>query len=191
MQERLARHFADAEVVVLGVRLKSYTLWHWRTLDVVGSSFTGDDGDIDFSELARAVWICSKEPNTPLSKLKPGLFARLRQSAQAFLYRDSLFDEIDRFLEYKAYFCAGPRPLSSSNSERRYVSVKHHAALYLAVQLIDMGLLETDAWSFTPGRARWYVSAMREARGEELNFVSDAMIGQAFEAGYTEEDILE
>lgn len=182
MQARLARHFLPAEAVVLGHRLQPFTLWHWRTLAALGSPLVGD-GEMEFADLLFAVRLCALPPFSPLPKMR-GWW--LRFCARIIERRCDLLGELATFLQYLAHYKSGPLSIEGEFGSPR---VKLHPALYLASALLSMGMSEREAWSVTPGLARWYLCGAADHEGRELLIVTDRQIEDALAAGYTEEDM--
>lgn len=186
MQDRLVRHFAEAEAVVLGVRLRPFSLWHWRTLGMLGSPFT--EGEIaEDEDLLLAVEVCRLKPFSRLKFLRAGWWRRLRMDWRRWLYRPAMEEQHEIFEEYLAHYYAGPQVVRRQNAGSS--EVKSHPAMYLAAGLRSMGFGDAEAWSMTPGLARWWIAAGREFAGDELNIVSEQMIRDAIEAGYTTEEM--
>ncbi|MEQ1861891.1 MAG: hypothetical protein ABMA13_18385 [Chthoniobacteraceae bacterium] len=188
MQDRLARHFLPAEALVLGTRLQPFTLWHWRTLAALGCGMLHECAESpDFEDLALAVRICALPPHASPRALRramqPGPLDRLRL---AFHRNYADFGEaLGAWYAYFSHHSAGPKPLDTPDGH----SARTHPTIFLVAGLMQLGYSRADAWAETPGMARWFIAGGIEAAGDQLQIVSDAMIADAFAAGYTEEEM--
>lgn len=197
MQDRLAQHFLPAEATVMGTMLRPFSLWHWRTLAALesplieGSLWDDEEEDAVASptDLALAVRVCALPPNASHRELmracRPGRWYLLK--LWLYLLVADFDAELKVMVEYLQHHCAGPKPLECAGGGKD--PVRSHQTIYLHAGLMNLGFGELRAWEISPGLARWHVVAGIEASGDQVSIVSDGMIRNALEAGYSREEM--
>ena len=186
MQERLARHFLPAEAIILGRTLQTFSLWHWRFLDGIGSPLV-DFLPGDFADLSLAARICACAPFAAHPLPRPGWRTALAQRLEMACYGRRLDAHLSAFREYLAHHMRGPKIMEKDEGGGAFIAT--HPALYLAAGLMKMGWRHHEAWGCAPGLARWYICAAAEIEGRELCIVTDEHIQDALAAGYTHEQM--
>lgn len=188
VRDRLDQHFMPVEATVLGMRLVPFSLWHWRTLMAFRSPALPAEGNglAELQDLYLAARICSGAPFGSLDCLRVGRFARLQLTWLQLRMGDDWLVHEEVWHRYLDHHLKGPALFHGENSR----TVGSNTALYLAAGLIGMGFSERDAWCCTPGMARHYLAAYREACGDEVAFMSSSAVRDAIAAGYTKEEIL-
>jgi len=186
MQDRLARHFLDAESVLLGKTLQPFTLWHWRTLAALESPLVGG-GDITFADLYIGARICALPAFSAIPRF--GSFLNQLRHGWTHARYDRFFDdERDTWFDHLAHYQAGPKVLRVGDNQGGGC-LKVHSVIYLTTGLMRLGLSDREAWGFTPGLARWYLAGAAENEGRDLNIVTEQHIREALVAGYSIEEM--
>lgn len=185
LRDRVTQHYAPGRAVILGKRLKPFTLWHWRTLDLLHSPFApdapADEEPWTTQELLIATRICTLAPNAD-RKIAPGKWSWLRWWWALRSNRGAL-SEHGRLLElYIHASCA--RPLLMNHEGR---SIQVPPWLYYAARLMELGMEERTAWTMQPGAAAALILAHDEAHGN-TEWVGVNQVIDALRAGYTLEE---
>lgn len=185
LRGRIFRHFVPCTTEVLGCRLQPFSLWHWRTLDVLQNCFAPDSLSPLWrdDDLAVAVWICS------LPVGDAAAFAMPTGTRQKLLFqlgkeKHLLPAHAAALSSHIADACAGPARWQKPGGSPVHCPVW----LYLTASLIRRGWTEPQAWAKTPGEARNWLAALDVAEGGP-DYLSEQEVVTALESGYTMEDI--
>lgn len=184
LRSRLFRHYAPPATTVLGFRLVPFSLWHWRTLDLLQSPFAPDSLADSWSDedVALAARICALPVGGDAFHI--GRFERLR-----LIYRTRRFAALLPFhagvlQSHITDALAGPAQWHRTDS----VGVRCPSWLYLVAALVSSGWTEAEAWAKTPGEARCLLGAVGVAKGGS-DFIDERDVLTALDSGYTLEDI--
>lgn len=179
MGPRLAWHIIPETVQLLGLELKPFSLWHLARLEALGEQYL-TPSSID--ELMIAIRYCAMKPNTS------GIF-RETWAIRAWWwfvrmwYRgDRFYDALDLFLEYTNAHQRGPRQKGRSP---RGSSVATPSSVYYFTALVSMGWPPDQAWTCSPGFAKYLIVAHSEfTKGYTPKIWTDADVQRAIAAGH-------
>lgn len=185
LRSRVFRHFAPSSAELLGYRLQPFTLWHWRTLDVLQNPFAPDSlaERWEDSDLAVAIRICSLPPGSAEAFDFPATDQR-RLRFELGKARELITLHGLSLQEYIADACKGPACWQAAGG----IPIRCPAWLYLSARLIKAGWTERDAWAKSPGEARCWIAAL-DLAGGGCDFLDENDVLTALEAGHSMEDI--
>lgn len=185
MDEGFLEAFAHSPAphVVLGIRLRPFSLWHEALLDSIGSPFVArtkenpllGPRDKIFERLFLAVEVC-RVLHPKLPRATGWLAQRRRRKAFRRFYRKSnrlqLITEVGRFIHYLGDYRSRPVPVSTKDSE----PVKSPRWLY-EISLFKRFNHDVDlaaVWNLSPGFVSWINTGALEASGARINIMTEA-----------------
>ncbi len=160
---------------VLGRVLPPLSLWTFSVLQAVRSPFLAHDADQAFTlaDLQIAVR-CACAPILQPPRLRPSfrdrLVWRFKNRDRAFLDR-----EATAFLAWLAAHQRLPQLWTQeTDSPPRLISAP--LALSSVAALMQLGMTHVEAWSCSPGYARWLILANDERSSDAVRFADDEEI---------------
>lgn len=175
----------------MGVELKPFSLWHWRTLAILRSPLIESGDDIAYSDLELAVQVCALSPFDDFSRIiRPGAVASFVLLFRRYRWEPFFDASLSAWRRYFCYHVRGPitkQSLGGTGGGAGMIPV--HPSEFLATGLVMMNFSEQSAWSMTPGLARWRLAAARAFNGQEQSIVSETDIELALASGYTHDQL--
>lgn len=162
--------YAKPAPVILGRRLRPFSLSHRVALMALGSPFMSGDGNtpIEPADVAIAVAILSmSEPFAPLPK--PTLRDRweCRRAMKSGKRHWANCSAITAFIaDHSAHPTIWEKKRESHDDGIPWV-------LHVITRLIKHGIPERDAWTMSEGRAIWLNLAILNQSGADLSLVTD------------------
>ncbi len=105
--------------VVMGVRLRPFSLGHSVLLEAVESPYMSDAQSVDSGDLALAVWICShtyEDASAALNSDDPRIKKAFMRWGKRWSRRGVFLDELDTFTAYLNYYADAPTRWESDDS---------------------------------------------------------------------------
>lgn len=164
LDEKFAEAFVNLDYHrVLSYKLKPFSLWHRFLLEFLDSPLiTG--GNADVNSILQAIQVCrSSFPKFPD---KQGFLGKLRLLINTF----NPEEEGTKFAKYVEDYAAFPELWNKSDEESKKSSAPE--TLSMAVQLIELGFTESQAWDMPIGKAFWYTSISAHLKGADIDFVT-------------------
>lgn len=166
--ETFSRAFLGPESkrhVVLGRRLRPYSLWHQFLLAATEHPLSVEGSQFTFTDLVTAVNICrlrypQKPPRRPYGIVS--LICGLRASDWE--------TEAQKFFDYAGSYNQCPEFWIQEN--QRSFKGQMPKPLAVASALISIGFAEHVAWDMPVGKASYYEAAHHQLNGADLDFVT-------------------
>lgn len=162
-------------VTVLGRVLPPLSLWSLSVLQAVRSPFVAEFAEFTLADLQLAVR-CACAPVLTAPDLKPRfrdrLLWRLKHRSLAFLER-----EASAFTAWLQAHQRLPALWQSETADPRFLSAP--LVLTQVAALMSLGMTHVEAWSCSPGYARWLILANDERTSEHIRFAEDDEIEDA------------
>jgi len=163
-------------VTVLGIPLPPLSLWSLSVLQAIGSPFVASDAgtparndDFTLADLQVAVR-CACAPLLKQPDLRPRLRDRWlwhrKHRSQPYLQAQAA-----RFCAWLATHQRSPVLWAQENAEDRYLTAP--LVLSTVAALMDLGMTHSEAWSCSPGYARWLILAKAERESNAVRFATD------------------
>ena len=152
--------------VILGLRLRRFTLGHAWALDEVGSPYLLGESDT-LTDLLIAVFICSQKP-TEAKRDMSRWWARLYFYLWGLRCRKlSFVKERDRFLDYLTESMTAPEAIPPNAKDAKSLNAPFHWRL-MAMLMVDFGMSKAEALEQDVGWAMcmWAVEGERQGKVE-------------------------
>ena len=185
LRSRIFRHYAPTAARVLGLELQPFSLWHWRTLDLLQSPFAPDSLAESWTDedVAIAARLCALAPFSA-RVFDLGRLERLRLIYRTKRHAKDMVHHANTLSEHVTASLLGPVKWQRAGG----VPVRCPGWLYLVAGLVSAGWSERAAWHKTPGEARCLLGAIDVVKGGS-DFMDEQEALTALDAGHTREDI--
>ncbi len=166
LDEKFAEAFVNLDSHrVLGYKLQPFSIWHRFLLEFFNSPLITETASTNgVEDVLKAIQVCRVSyPNYPK---KQGILSKI-----AILCRSwDVETQANRFMSYIEDYAAFPELWDKEDSDGKPSSAPE--TLSMAVQLIELGFSEKEAWDMPIGKAFWYSSISALLKGAEIDFVT-------------------
>ena len=183
MDPKFLESFINRSHVVMGCRLRPFSLWHYVCLDLAQSPFVGWDKPKNFFELIKALRICSLNPDAAFKCADHALRVSdvLNFLLAVFFPELFLARQLEAFQIYINDYSAPPHFWQRSGGK----SSPLPWVLLIVARLMGFGgFSELEAWSLPIGKAIWYQAAFLEINGADSGVISAEELEALEEAGW-------